>query len=96
MITPVIGERYADTARDLGSVTHLDRFRAAREQKVERYVERVDLMVRLLKPTALRTGATITDLERATAAGVEALTQGRSRGYALAIARRALRDRPSA
>ena len=66
------------------------RFDAARH---ESDAAREDFIIRMLTPTACRMHATILEIEKATAAGVQALSQGRSRAFALAMARRQIPKR---
>jgi hypothetical protein len=80
MHTPNIGERYRDTARFL-------------QAQRDRDADREDFITGMIMSTAYHMNATIFEIERATAAGVKALADGRSRGYAIAMARQQLPKR---
>lgn len=82
MITPCIGERYRDTAAELGSVTHLARFRAARALDAERE----DLLMRAILQRARCTGAAVSQIDSARAAGIAELNAQRSVARAISVA----------
>jgi hypothetical protein len=65
----------------------LARFEAAQHA---RDVAREDFIISWITPIAWRMSATVFEVEKATAAGVQALAQGRSRGFAIAAARQQL------
>lgn len=82
MITPVIGERYRDTARELSNVVHFDRFRAT----LARDAEREEILMRILIHKSKRLDATVGEIQQARTAGVEQLKQNRSIAHAIRIA----------
>lgn len=82
MITPVIGERYRDTARDLSNITHLDRFDASRQ----RDAEREEILMAAILPRAKRLHATVDQVEQARAAGNQLLARDRSIASAISAA----------
>jgi len=91
-ITPCIGERYRDTARDIAHITHLARFRDARQQTAD---AREDRLMRTLLPLAQLRNATVEQLDRAKAAGLDQLNQGRSMARALQYAQKHLPRKPT-
>ena len=87
MLTPSIGERYRDTARDLAHITHLARFRDAR---LQRDAEREDRLMRALMPMATTRNATLYEIERAKAAAIDQLNANRSMACAIQCAEKHL------
>lgn len=90
-LSPCIGERYRDTGRDIGNITHLARFRDARR----RDEEREEIAMRALIQKARRIGATLEQIEQARTAALAQLRLNRSIASAIQCAEQHLPRKPT-